>query len=233
MRLSALFGCALALLPLLAAPAAAADEPVRRMTVTGTGEVSGRPDMADVTVGVETDAETARAGLDANNAAMTRVMAAMADLGIAEKDLQTSGFSINPRYEQKPNSNEPPRLVGYQVRNQLHVAVRDLDKLGQVLDAAVTQGSNRIDGLAFGFAAPESMLDEARKRAVADARRKAQIYAEGLDLKLGSILSVDEAGGGGPPRPMFARALAAAPAVPIAAGESTLQVQVNVVWQIE
>jgi hypothetical protein len=236
MPISHLLAGALLVLPLVAlapAPAAAEEDQTRRLTMTGTGQVSARPDIAHLTLGVGSAARTARAALDANNAAMGRVVAALTGAGIADKDLQTSGFQVLPRYFQDAKADEPPRVVGYEVSNSLHIAVRDLDRLGPVLDLAVTEGSNRIDGLAFGFAEPEALMDRARAGAVADARRKAAIYAEGLGVTLGKVLSVDEYGGGGGPVPMMARAAAMAAAVPIAAGETTLSVQVNVVWEIE
>lgn len=233
MRHAPLFALIAAVL-LLPAAASAADEPQRRtLTLTGTGEVTAAPDLATVDIGVVSDADTARAALDANTEAMARVMRSFAELGIDDKDLQTQGFNVEPRYHYDPKNEQPPRLVGYRVSNTVHVKVRDLGGLGGVLDTVVTEGSNEIRGLAFGFADPDSLLDEARRLAGADARRKAGIYAEGLGVRLGRIVEVSEAGNVPRPMPVMMRAAAMeARDVPVAAGEQSVSASVNVTWEI-
>lgn len=237
-RLAALL--LLATTPLWASPALAHDQDRRAtMTLTGTGEVTAAPDMASVTTGVVSEAKTAREALDANNKAMAEMIAAMKEAGIAAKDLQTSGFSIQPQYYHPPRpkdgSQEPPRIVGYQVSNMLTIRVRDLEMVGQVLDKAVTLGANQTHGISFGVAEDEALQDEARRKAVADALKKAQLYSSAAGVKLGPIVSIAEAGGQRPPQPYAARAMkmdAAAESVPIEGGETTTTARVNITWEL-
>lgn len=220
-------------LSLIAATAQAAEEERRTLTVTGTGEVSAAPDMANVDLGVTSQADTARAALDANTAAMNEVMQALKDLGIAEKDIRTSGFNVQPRYRHDPQRPQSPEITGYEVSNTVHVSVRALAGLGRLLDTVVSRGSNTINGLSFGFADRERIVDEARRAAGADARRKAELFAEGLGVRLGPIVAVSEAGGGQGPVPVFARTMAMEAAVPIATGEQTVSASVTVSWRID
>lgn len=221
---------------MLAAPAAMAQEakPPRNISLTGHGEVQIAPDMALVVIGTVDQAATAAEALAANNASMAKVVAVLQAAGIAEKDMQTSNFLVQPRYDYG-NSTQPPRLVGYEVSNTLTVIVRKLDTLGVLLDRSVASGSNRIDGISFRLADPDAALDEARKRAAADAARKARLYAAALGVSLGPILSVTESGGLPPPVAMQMKTMGAeavSAEVPIARGEQTVAVDVNIVWEI-
>jgi len=217
----------------LAPRGAGAEEIQRTLSLTGTGEVSAPPDIATIDLGVVSEAATARAALDANTGAMNRVMAVIGEHGIAASDVQTSGFSVQPRYVHDPENRVPPRVVGYQVNNTVHVTVRELDRLGRVLDAVVTGGSNTIQRLAFSFSDPASLLDEAHRKAGADARHRAELLAEGLGVRLGRIVQISEAGGR-PPQPYLIRAEAMMSAdVPIAAGEQAVSAGVSVTWEIE
>jgi len=221
----------------LALPAAMADEakPPRMISLAGHGEVQAAPDLAMVAIGTVSQAPTAAEALAANTAAMTAVMAMLKDTGIAEKDVQTLNFLVQPRYDYG-NSTQPPRLVGYEVSNSVTVAVRHLDKLGALLDKAVSTGSNRIDGISFQLADADRALDEARKRAAQDASRKAHLYATALGVGLGPILSVSESGGPPPPIAMRMKTMGAEAAsadVPIARGEQTVSIDVNIVWEIK
>ncbi|NJM29283.1 MAG: SIMPL domain-containing protein [Rhizobiales bacterium] len=166
---------------------------------------------------------------------MNQIMTALKAAGIAEKDIQTQNYTVQPRYDYT-NNTQPPRLVGYDVSNTVMIAARDRSKLGEVLDAAVTAGSNMINGISFGVAKPEAARDEARKLAAADATRKARLYAEAAAVKLGKVISIGESGGYSPPVPMQAKAMrmeAADGAVPIAQGEQVIAVDVNIAWEIE
>jgi uncharacterized protein YggE len=221
---------------LIAAPVAMAEEvkPPRNISLTGHGEVQIAPDMALVSIGTVDQAATAAEALAANNASMAAVIAVLKAAGIAEKDMQTSNFLVQPRYDYG-NSTQPPRLVGYEVSNTLTVTVRHLDTLGALLDKSVASGSNRIDGISFRLADPDAALDEARKRAAADAARKARLYAAALGVNLGPIVSVTESGGLPPPVAMQMKTLGAeavSAEVPIARGEQTVAVDVNIVWEI-
>jgi uncharacterized protein len=235
MRNSILAGLTLALClaPVLAALPAAAQrpEPPRGLTLTGVGEVRARPDLAVVRVGVVSQAATARAALDDNNEAMRAVMAALQDRGIAERDMQTSQFTVQPRYRHDQTGEAPPRIDGYEVSNQLAVTVRDLDALGPVLDQAVSVGSNQILGIEFDIADPEPRRDEARRLAVEDAVRKANVYAEAADVALGPIRAMTEQARFDPPQP-YQRMEMAQSSVPIAEGEQVVAVQVTISWDI-
>ena len=221
---------------MLALPAAMADEakPPRMISLTGHGEVQAVPDMAMAVIGTVSQAPTAAEALAANTAAMMAVMAMLKDAGIAEKDVQTSNFLVQPRYDYG-NSTQPPRLLGYEVSNTVTAAVRHLDRLGALLDKAVSAGSNRIDGISFRLADPGKALDEARRLAAQDATRKAHLYAAALGIGLGPVLSISETGGLPPPVPMPMKTMGAeamSADVPIARGEQTISVDVNIVWEI-
>jgi uncharacterized protein YggE len=230
-----IFIAALILNTLLAIPAVAQDREIkaleRAISLTGHGEVRAKPDMAVVTVGVMTQAVSARDAVTDNNAAMEKVIAALKTSGIAEKDIQTSNFSVSPRYDYKENSQA--RLVGYDVSNTVTVTVRDLAGLGTMLDSVVNEGSNQISGIAFDIADRHVLEDQARKLAVADARRKAEIYAAAAGVSLGRVVVMSEFAV--TPMPIGPRAMMkteAAPAVPIAQGEQTVTIDVNMAWEI-
>lgn len=231
-------GLAAALVTLSAPTLAQAevDKPAT-LALSGTAEIAARPDRAVVTSGVVTEAETAREALDLNSAALARVIAALKEAEIEARDIATSGFSIEPRYHYprtRDGETGPPRIVGYQVSNQVTVRVRQLDRLGEVLDQVVTVGANRIHGIGFEVADADRRLDEARAEAVRDARRKAEIYAEAAGLRLLRIVTISEASPDAPPRPLATRAMMAdaEAAVPIEPGEQTLRVRVDITWEI-
>lgn len=209
----------------------------RTITLSGHGEVRAAPDLAVVTAGVMSSAENARDALSANNKSMTDLLAALKNAGIDPKDIQTSNFSVSPRYEYTQDGSRPPKISGYDVSNTVSVTVRKLDALGPVLDQLVTVGSNQINGIQFLIDKPDPLNDEARKLAVADASRKADILATAAHVKLGHILSISEAGGYQPPAPVFAKAMPAGAAdessVPIAQGEQAVAADVNIVWELE
>ncbi|MBI2719072.1 MAG: SIMPL domain-containing protein [Rhizobiales bacterium] len=217
----------------LATPAMADSAPPRTLSLTGHGEMRIVPDLAVVSVGVTSSADTAAAAVAANTTSMTAVLAALAKAGIATKDIQTANFSVQPRYDY--GNGQAPRLLGYDVANTVTVNLRDLAKLGSVLDQAVTAGSNQVNGISFQTAKPDAALDEARKLAVADAARKAALFAAAGSVSLGNILSISEAAGTAPPVPMQAKIVRAEGAadVPIAQGEQVIAADVNIVWEIK
>ena len=229
------FLAAAALSLTLMSPAFAGDAKLpRTMVLAGHGEVRAAPDLGLVTIGVLSQGDTAADALKANTAAMQAVFAALKDAAIAEKDIQTSNFTVQPRYDYN-NNNQPPRLAGYDVSNNVTVAVRKLDSLGAVLDKVVSAGSNQINGILFQVSKPEAAMDEARKLAVADAARKAKVYAAASAVGLGDIVSISEGGGNPPPIVMQAKMIRAEGAadVPIAQGEQAISVDVNIVWEIK
>ena len=209
--------------------AAVEDSP--RIQATGEGSVSLAPDMAVLGLTVNREADTARAALDANSAAMEDVIAAMQREGVAAKDMQTTGFSIQPRtVYPKPRGEKPPRIVGYTVRNSLTVKVRDLEQLGGLLDRSVSLGVNEGGNLRFTNDDPSAALSQARKAAVEDALGRIHTLAAAAGINVGKILQITESSGIPGPRPMMeSMAMArAAGAVPIAAGENSYRVTVTV-----
>jgi uncharacterized protein YggE len=218
----------------LGAPAIANEaQPPRTLALSGHGEVRMAPDVAIVTVGVLSQRDAAADALKANTAAMQAVFAELKAADIAEKDIQTSNFTVQPRYDYNNNA-QPPRLVGYDVSNNVTIAVRKLDSLGAVLDKVVAAGSNQINGVLFQVSRPEAATDEARKTAVADATRKAKIYAAASAVTLGNIMSISEGAIDQPPIVMQAKmSRDTAAAVPIAQGEQVISVDVNMVWEIK
>ncbi|MBC8038328.1 MAG: SIMPL domain-containing protein [Rhizobiales bacterium] len=209
-------------------------KPPRTITLAGHGEVRMAPDLALVMIGVMSQGDTAGDALKTNTAAMQAVLAALKAARIEDKDIQTSNFTVQPRYDYNNSNNQPPRLIGYDVSNNVTVAVRAIDNLGAVLDQAVSAGSNQINGILFQVSKPEASMDEARKLAVEDAMRKAKVYAGAGTVVLGEILSISEGSGNQPPIPLqdMARADMAA-SVPIARGEQVISVDVNMVWEIK
>jgi uncharacterized protein len=208
----------------------------RIITVSGLGEVKTKPDLAIINTGVTTEATTAQEALSKNTTAMTAVMNALKAAGIADDDIQTSNFSVSPQYPPyQPNQTTPPRISGYQVSNQVTARVKDLAKLGSTLDALVRAGSNQISGISFDVNEPKPMLDDARKKAVADARAKAKLYAGGAGVSLGRVVQISESGGViMPHQPMYRMAAQdAAASVPIAAGQQTLSANVSITYEIQ
>jgi hypothetical protein len=228
---------ALGILPLvvlLALSSAAAQEMQRRLVVTGIGEARARPDVAVVSAGVVVQADNASAALAENTRAMNGVLEQLRAAGLPSEDVQTSQFAVTPLYDTRPpdpQRTEPPRIVGYQVSNQVTARVRALDRLGAMLDALVRAGANSIDGLRFEIAEPKTVLGEARDAAVADALAKARRYAGAASLELGEILALEEGGSYAPPRPMM-RAEAMAAAVPIEPGETELSASVTITFAL-
>jgi len=229
---------ALLLVPALgAAPAWAEDAPRPGLiSLQGVGSVEATPDIATVTTGVVSEADTARAALDANNAAMSALMDVLRNAGIAARDIQTSGFSVQPRYVYPANRDNgetlPPRIVGYEVSNSVAIRVRDLTALGSVLDQVVSAGSNTISNVTFDVAEPAALLENARKAAMKDAIGKAKTYAEAAGISLGRITSINESGGYMPKAAPIAMRADAESAVPMAAGEVSYSVTVSVEWEI-
>jgi uncharacterized protein len=206
---------------------------VRTISISGHGEARAVPDLAIISIGVTTQGESARDALDGNTKSMTALMDMLRKSGIEARDIATSNFSVGPRYEYK--DNQLPKVVGYDVNNMVTITVRKIEDLGGLLDVAVSSGSNTINGISFSVSKPDAMLDDARKEAVADARRKAEIYAAAGGFNLGNIVSLSE--GVAMPQPVGymtkATRAEAADAVPIAQGEQALTVDVSVTYEIK
>lgn len=214
----------------------AAEPAPRRIIVIGEGEATVRPDIAVLSLSVMREALTAREALDANNKAMAEVIAAMKASGIEDRDLQTSGVQIAPRYDYltKPDGTQEAKLAAYQVTNTISVRVRDLSKTGEVLDKSVSLGVNQGGGVSFTNDDPSATLTEARKKAVADAIEKAKVLTEAAGVKLGQVIEISDVNYAQPPMPIEAKAFdsGAGAAVPIEAGENAYKVQVNVTFEL-
>jgi uncharacterized protein len=206
----------------------------RTLTVNGTAQVSLSPDIAYISIGVHTENEDAEIALSENSAQAQQVIDGLKALGIAEKDIRTSNFSIYPSMQYN-RDGELQRTV-YIVSNTVNVTLRNLDRMGQILNASVASGANQIAGIQFDIADKESALVEARKTAIDNARAMAQELAAAAGVNLGPIQSLNVYGGGmpGPVFPPSVRGMeAAAMDVPIAAGDIHLTVEVNVVYEIQ
>jgi uncharacterized protein len=216
---------------LLAAPALAQTDFPPAITVSGEATISVPPDQAQVEAGVTSDGKTAREASEANNVTMGKVLLALKAAGIDAKDIQTSRLSLQP--QSAPNRSTPNAIVGYRASNQVIVRLHDVTRVASTIDLLVGAGANDIGGINFMVSQASKLLDDAREQAVADARRKADIYAKAAGVSLGAPLSISEQGS---PGPMFrGKMMAAAPmaTAPVAQGEETLSVTVSVSWAIK
>jgi len=213
----------------------------RLITVTGEGTVEGAPDMALITLGVVNEAGAAHEALADNSQSMNRILDALKQSGIEPRDLQTSGFAVDPVYSQPPQGQDSsvpfrPEIVGYRVQNNITLRIRDLTRVGALLDQVVTLGANSISGPTFTVEDPTVLQDKARSAAIADALRKGKLYADAADLELGPIFRIDE-NYVSPPQPyaapMMMRMEAAQSDVPIEGGALTFRMQVAVSWRID
>lgn len=215
----------------LASPALAQPVPPS-ISVNGEATVSAAPDLAEIEAGVTTEAKTARAASEATAKLMNAVFAALKGTGIEQKDVQTSHISLQPQMNHS-NSSAPPQIIGYRASNRVSVTLRDIARIGDTIDALVASGANNIGGIGFSVSQSSKLLDEARAKAIDDARRKAAIYAQSADVTLGGPLSIVE-NGAPPPMPFRAmRASMDAAPTPIAAGEQTLRISVHVTYEIK
>ncbi|HMH71112.1 MAG TPA: SIMPL domain-containing protein, partial [Bradyrhizobium sp.] len=214
----------------LTAPALAQVIPPAAISVTGEATVSVPPDLAEIGGGVTSEAKTAREASEANNAAMGKVLQALKGAGIEEKDIQTARLSLQP--QSAPNRSGPSAIAGYRASNRVTIRVRDVTKVASVIDTLVGAGANDIGGINFVVSQASKLLDEARERAVADARRKAEIYAKAAGVTLGAPLSISEEGNSAP-APYRRMAAGMAASAPVAQGEETLAVTVSVSWAIK
>jgi uncharacterized protein YggE len=224
------------------------------ISVTGTGKISAMPDVADITLGVVTQAPAAKDASAANNEAMTRLHGVLKEHGVATKDIQTSQLQITPQYSQPqpqvlapgatpvPQPSPPefiPRIVGYRVENTVRIVSRQIDKLGPLLDTAVRGGANQISGISFRVDHPERLFDEARKRAMADAKRRAELLAGEAGVVLGHPLRIQEQSDssiGGEllvGRGMPVGGFEPTPSMPVAPGELNLFTTVSVVYELK
>ncbi|MFZ5669002.1 MAG: SIMPL domain-containing protein [Pseudomonadota bacterium] len=218
------------------APASAVDTVFKATTLnlSAFGEVRRAPDMATITLGVQTDGPTAAEALRQNAVRMNQTIAALKRGGVEARDIQTSGLSLSPQYVYQENL--PPRLTGYQASNQVTITVRDLSKLGQAVDAAVGAGASNVGGIAFGLDDSSSAEDAARMLAVQALQAKAELYARATGYRVVRLVTLNEGGGYAPPPPMPVLALAArmdkAESTPVEAGELKVRIDVNATFEL-
>ncbi len=208
-----------------------AEEQIRQISVSGTGVVSAPPDMAVIRLGISREARTASAAMTDASSAAARVLEGISSAGIAQKDVQTASLNLSPVWD-RGNNSRPPQVRGYVASNDLTIRVRELDSLGGLLDALISDGANNLNGLSFSVADPKPMQTEARAAAVREARAKAETLAGAAEVTLGPVLVINEGGRVAAPEPMMRGAMMEAAAVPIAEGEVDIRVTVNVVFGI-
>ena len=222
----------------LSEPATAAHphhgELARTITVSGNGVATAAPDMAVVNLGVQNRAKTAQEALRQNSAKMRAAIDELKKLGVAEKDIQTSGVSIHPQYDYQTNRSEP-KLTGYNASNGVTVKLRDLERAGGIIDKVVASGANTLNNISFGFSKPQPLRDAAQKDAVANARAQAKLLTEAAGVKLGKPVTITSGYIAAPsPQPKYARAMVESDsAVPLQAGESSITASVTIVFEIE
>ena len=212
-----------------------AEELPRTITVSGEGKAGSPPDMATISTGVMTKSASAKEALAANNQAMEQVLKVLKSRNIDNKDIQTSGFAVYPEYRRQERGDRSNQIDGYRVSNNVSVKVRNLARLGEILDALVQAGSNQISGVSFSIAKPSAIMNEARRNAIDDARGRAELYAAATGVSVGKVISISEVAMQ-TPRPMFqgrmAMAEMASTSVPIATGEQEVSASINVMYEL-
>lgn len=212
---------------------------VSTLTVVGEATAESVPDMATVTLGATTQAETAAQALAGNNAKIEATLQVLTSAGVQPRDVQTSGLNLGPVYSDgpvirsEPDGRIAPQIVGFRASSDITFRVRDLSKLGMILDNAVTEGANTLQGLAFSLQDAIATEDEARRLAVADARRKAELYAEAAGVTLFRLRALSEEAQGGPVTFRQDKMMMAAEAgVPVAGGSVEYRARVTVIYEI-
>ncbi|MGN6848634.1 MAG: SIMPL domain-containing protein [Sphingomicrobium sp.] len=237
----ALFGAVLLAAAAIPSPAAAQQANITqtitgtRLDINATGEVSRVPDVAVITAGVVSRSATATGALQDSASKMSQVLSALKRAGVADRDIQTSNVSLNPEYRYP--ENQSPQLVGYTASNNVTVRFRDIRNSGKILDALVHEGANQINGPSLIVDKPESALDEARAKAIAIGRARADLYARSLGMRVARVVSVSESETypAPPPMPMYARAevISGTPATKVVPGEQKLQVNLAMVFELQ
>lgn len=204
-----------------------------RLDISATGEVSRVPDVAVISAGVVSRSATASGALQETASRMNRVLASLRGAGLSERDIQTNNISLNPEYRYE--SNQAPQLVGYTASNTVTVRFRDIRSSGKILDALVAQGANQINGPTLVIDKPEAALDEARAKAIAAARARAELYARAMNLRVVRIVSASESGGYSvpPPVPMMMAARASKVDTSVEPGEQKLEVNVAMTFELK
>lgn len=205
------------------------------LNLTGKGNFEAAPDIASISLGVNVNAETASAAMKQQAKLMSNVFDAIEKAGVEKKDMQTGNISLNPRYDYSSRNNGPPKLTGYQATNTVGITVRELESLGEVLDAVVNAGGNTINSVSFGLSDTTQAMKSARQAAVKDALSKAELYAEAAGYQVSRIITMNESGNHTPqPQPMMMARMemADSASTPIAAGEVSFSSTMNVQFEL-
>jgi len=211
--------------------------PEHTISVSGTGTVTLKPDVADLHLGVLITRQTVKAAQADAASAMTKVIAALKALGIADKDIQTSNVSLQPAYDYSSNSN-PPRITGFQMSNSVTVTVRDLAKLGDAIDNGLAAGATSLDGVNFRVDDETAAEAQARQAAMAEAKSKAQTLATAAGVSISGVASISETSAPMPYPIMYSGGAPAAAvdgskvATPIQAGTTDVTITVAVTYLI-
>lgn len=214
--------------------------PNRAVTVSGSGMVNATPDIAIVTVGVQTDAKTASQALTQNSTQMQAVMDTLRKANIAAADIRTTSVQLYPRYDNQPNpqpnqqgGTEPNQPVGYTATNSVEVTVRNLDNLGSLLDQVVSAGGNQITGIRFDLSDPSKAMDQAREAAMKDAMHKAQQLATLAGARLGAVVTINESSSAPIPYAAMQARADTASSVPVSPGSQPVTVDLQVTWELQ
>ncbi len=201
------------------------------ISVSATGQSFRVPDTATVSAGVVTQAVSASEAMNANAQQMNAAISQLLRAGIAQRNIQTSQLSLQPRYDYQ--DRQAPVITGYEARNTVTAKSENLQGVGPMLDALVRAGANNINGVTFSVSKPEAAQSEARIAAIKAARRKAEEMAGAAGVRLGRIVTLSEGGGDFSPRPVMMAARAESlDSTPVAAGEQALSVTVNITYEI-
>lgn len=214
---------------------AAEDESPRVIVVTGTGEVTAQPDMATIRLGVTHQDADAADAMNRVSEDVRKLFETVAEFGIQPRDLQTASLRLDTIWEnRRSNDQGPPRISGFVASNDISIRVRDFARLGELLDRLLRDGANQFSGVSFAVQRPEPLVDEARRRAVADAKRKAELYAQAAGVRMGEVLEIREPGAASVPAPRMSRMepIMAEAAMPVAGGELTFSAQITILYAI-
>jgi uncharacterized protein YggE len=188
--------------------------------------------MATIKTGVVTQAPLAVEAMKQNNEIAQKLMADLKDLQVEERDIQTSRFNVQPEYERGPRGERKTEILGYRVTNQVTIRVRDLPEMGKLLDTLIRSGSNQVSGINLGISDSSRVMNEARVKAIEDARARAKLYARAAGVEVGKVIAIDEQQAVFPRTGVFGRAMEMSSDVPIAAGEQEFTATINVTFEL-
>lgn len=226
----------------LATPAAAQtpEQPRSGITVVGEGQVAVKPDVAYITLGVQTTGATAQAAMQENANRMTQVIDRIRALGIPDQDIQTSSVDLWPVYSDQSGRPEPmlqqedtPRITGYRASNNVRITISDVSQAGTILDGVVDVGANTISGIQFSVKDDSQAKQQALAQAITQARQKADAIAQSLGVSITSVSLVQEEFSGGIVAPRMAMAQDAAAGTPIMTGELEVTARVQVTYSFQ